>query len=325
MPKDTIHSVHGRPLSREGLRPVMPDLRQFAAVRRIALDDGPERGVRALDFTTGGGLDFWVLSDRCLDIGTLRWRGHPIAWQTSTGFPAPGLMDLEADGGWGFMRGFSGFMVTCGLDHVRQPRDGKPMHGKVPFSPARLLAYGEDWDRPDPVLFCEGEVDQAMHLAEFLRLRRRVEAPIGGSSLRFIDRVTNLGPEPQEHQLLYHINIGWPALDAGSLLSRDGAPLLPPFEPSGENRSTVSFPSGPSPQASCELSLPRLGARLRVGYDAATLPCLQIWRDPRPQRHVLGIEPCTSDRNADGASATAVVLQPGESRDYRVEILLSPA
>jgi hypothetical protein len=65
------------------------DPRQFASVRRITLDDGPERGVRALAFSTGGGLDFWVLSDRSLDIGPLWWRGACVAGAGR--FPKPGL------------------------------------------------------------------------------------------------------------------------------------------------------------------------------------------------------------------------------------------
>ena len=116
------------------------DLRQFAAVRRITLDDGPERGVRALAFSTGGGLDFWVLSDRSLDIGPLWWRGLPLAWQAPTGFSSPALHDAEGDQGFGFNRSFSGFLVTCGLDHIRQPADGHPLHGRLPFTPARVTA-----------------------------------------------------------------------------------------------------------------------------------------------------------------------------------------
>ncbi len=41
----------------------LPTPRQFASVRPIMLDDGPERGVRCLGFSTGGGLDFWALTD----------------------------------------------------------------------------------------------------------------------------------------------------------------------------------------------------------------------------------------------------------------------
>jgi pimeloyl-ACP methyl ester carboxylesterase len=58
-----------------GLRAFVGDLRQLASVRRIVLDDGPEAGVRALAFSTGGGLDFWVLTDRSFDLGPVWFRG----------------------------------------------------------------------------------------------------------------------------------------------------------------------------------------------------------------------------------------------------------
>lgn len=307
------------------IRPLVGDLRQVASVRRIVLDDGPERGVRALAFSTGGGLDFWVLSDRTLDIGPLNWRGRPIAWQTPTGFRSPSLMDLEADGGLGFLRGFSGMLVTCGLDGVRYGGPGRPLHGHLPFTPARVTAYGEDWDRDTPVLFCEGIVDQVRVFGEMLRLHRRIEADVGGCTLRIQDRVVNLGPEPQDHQILYHINPGWPALATGSQLTLDGRPIVPPFEPvaQGGGRSSLVFPSGPGPVARCELTLPDLGGRLTVAFDTATLPFLQVWRDPRPQSHVMAIEPVTSDKNADGTSGPPVVLAPGAVRDYRLSLGLS--
>src|SRR5687767_1956540 len=74
-------ALFGQELQARSLQRWVGDLRQLASVRRIALDDGPERGVRALAFSTGGGLDFWVLTDRSFDIGPLWFRGLPIAWQ----------------------------------------------------------------------------------------------------------------------------------------------------------------------------------------------------------------------------------------------------
>jgi len=141
------------------LRTKVGDLRQFASVRRITLDDGVERGVRALAFSSGGGLDFWALSDRSLDIGPLWWKGMPVAWQSMAGFRSPALHDAEGDGGRGYSRTNSGFLVTCGLDHIRQPLDSHPMHGRLPFTPARVTAYGEDWERDElyEVLRGEGE------------------------------------------------------------------------------------------------------------------------------------------------------------------------
>ena len=94
-------------------RPLVGDLRQIASVRRIVLDDGPKRGVSALAFSTGGGLDFWVLVDRAMDIGPLWHRGTPMAWQSPAGFRHPALVDVEGDGGHGFGRGFSGFLMKA--------------------------------------------------------------------------------------------------------------------------------------------------------------------------------------------------------------------
>ena len=81
--------MFGVPVTRDALRPLAGDLRQLASVRRIVLDDGSERGVRALAFSTGGGLDFWVLADRSLDIGPLWLRGMQLAWQAPPASRAP--------------------------------------------------------------------------------------------------------------------------------------------------------------------------------------------------------------------------------------------
>ena len=128
------------------LRAKVGSLSQFASVRRITLDDGVERGVRALAFSSGGGLDFWVLSDRSLDIGPVWWKGMPAAWQSMAGFRSPALHHAEEDGGRGYSRTNSGFLVTCGLDHIRQPHDPHPMHGRLPFTP--VTRAGVNGSRP---------------------------------------------------------------------------------------------------------------------------------------------------------------------------------
>jgi hypothetical protein len=208
------------------MRAKLGDLRQFASVRSIRLDDGVEHGVRALAFSSGGGLDSWVLSDRSLDIGPLWWRGVPLAWQSMAGFRSPALYRAEEDGGRGYGRSNSGFVVTCGLDHIRQPIGGHPLHGRLPFTTARVTAHGEDWDREEPVLFCEGEVMQFRFGAEALRLRRRIEVPIGGSEIRIRDVVENLGANQTPQASLYHFNLGYPAIAPGSIVRLGAKQLL---------------------------------------------------------------------------------------------------
>jgi hypothetical protein len=311
-------SAAGRNVGREPLADLVGDLRQLASVRRVELADGPERGVRALVFSTGGGLDFWVLQDRSMDIGTLAWRGVPVAWLHPGGFAHPGLGDPARDGGRGIERSLGGFLVTCGLDNVRQPRDGRPLHGTLPFTPARLIASGEDWAAPTPVLYAEAEMVSArLHGASF-RLVRRIEAEIGRTRLTVSDTVENIGPEPAEMMILYHVNLGFPAVGRGTAVALDGRPIpfrdtvsdaAPPAAvtyPTGDGDgdfavSVVRPPTGDWPGFRMEI----LGARQR-------LPHVQFWQDWRRRRNIFSIEPVNCDRNADGTSGPGTLLAPGE-------------
>jgi hypothetical protein len=312
------------------LRPKVGDLRQVASVRRIVLDDGAERGVRALAFHAGGGLDFWALADRSLDIGPLWWRGRAVAWQNPTGFQNPGLHDREGDGGHGFGRSFSGFLVTCGLDHIRQPIDGHPLHGRLPFTPARVTAYGEDWEREMPVLFCEGEVIQARHGGEAFRLTRRIEAAIGGQALSITDTVENLAAKPWPQASLYHFNLGFPALADGTVVESRGRRLLGPLRvpDSGLLPESKSWPVDRDGPAECTVLAPQTdGARLAItfSWSAETLPHLQVWHDLRPRTCVLSIEPCTSARPEPGLRSEEPVVEAGAARRYRLDVSIDGA
>jgi len=311
--------VNGRMKASE-VRDNVADLRQIASVRRIVLDDGVEQGVRALAFSTGGGLDFWVLADRSLDIGPLWWRGLPMAWQGPTGFQHPRWHDREADDGRGFAKSFSGFLVTCGLDHIRQPVPGHPMHGRLPFTPAVLTGYGADWERETPVPYCEGEITQRQPGGEHFRLERRLEAVIGGASLSIRDTVRNLAATAQHQASLYHFNLGYPALDDGTVVEQGGQRRLGPLKlpDAAASREARSFAVGTAERALCTVMTPSVA--LDFGWNAATLPHLQLWHDLTPGAGVLSIEPCTSARLPDGTGGDEPLLAPGGERAYALDI-----
>jgi hypothetical protein len=302
------------------------DLRQLASVRRIMLDDGAERGVRALAFSNGNGLDFWALSDRALDIGPLWWKGTPIAWQSMAGFRSPALHHAEEDDGRGFSRSFSGFVVTTGLDHIRQPLGPHPLHGRLPFTPAKVTAYGEDWDREEPVLFCEGEIMQFRFGGEALRLRRRIEVPIGGNEVRITDRVQNLAAQETPQASLYHFNLGYPAIASGSTVTLNSKELLRvnAFPEPADIPASVSYPTDATRRAVCTVSTPTEDKKkldIAFAFTTDTLPHLQIWHDFRPHSCVLGIEPCTSERTL--IPPPERTLKPDEMRQFELNISFS--
>jgi hypothetical protein len=304
-------------LNADELKPLVGDLRQYASVRSVVLDGGVERGLRALLFSTGGGLDFMVLVDRAMDIGAMNFRGVPLAWQSPTGFRSTAAGAVESDGGRGFNRSFSGLLVTCGLEHIRQPSGDSPLHGRLPGTPARLLAHGEDWDRN--VLFCEGETVQSAYGRESFILRRRIEAPVGGNSVTINDEVENIGPEPWPHEVLYHLNFGYPAIDNGAALTRDGATVWNGLQLAyaGAKSDVVCF-AAKTGEASAKLDGGRVTVTVTQGSE--TLPYQQFWRDLRPHVGVLAIEPCSTPHPSLAPGGQKPILAPGEKRRYRVTI-----
>jgi len=306
----------GLPTTRAALRRLVGDLRQLASVRRITLDDGVEHGLRALAFSTGGGLDFWVLADRALDLGPLWFRGVQLGWQAPSGFAHPALLERLDDKGRGVERWFSGLLMTCGLDHLRQPA-GEVLHGHLPLTPARVSAYGEDWERDTPVLFCAGEVTQSRVNGEAWRLHRRIEAPIGGTTLTLHDRVENLLGKPRCFGLMHHVNFGFPLVQDGARVTLNGTTLFA-LDLADTGPRIRCVPSG-GPEASCTVAAPGFSATL--AYDGAALPFLQLWHNLDPATRVVAFEPCTSERLADGSSGPEPELASGAS--FSVSLTLS--
>lgn len=343
-------TIYGRRLTRVEFERHVGATRQVAGIEFVQFADGSERGVRALVFRTGAGLDFSVLVDRTMDIGRFDYRGVPFAWQSATGFRNPALLDPADEGGTGFMRGFSGLLCTCGFDHIRQPDRGAadhfdlplrkeisyPMHGRGALQPARLDGHGEIWDGDECTLWCEGTVSQVQALGENIEFRRRVEAKVGGTHLRIVDTVTNRGFSRTPHMLLYHINVGWPILDAGA---RFVAPVRGTFAASVPRESqqagwrtqtepkarfvqqvfdhdAVSDSAGRIPAA---LVNDRIGLGFLVDYDARRFVCLQQWQAFGEGVYGFGIEPATSHWGArdDAVRREEIVwLAHGEQRTY---------
>ncbi|MBL8834440.1 MAG: DUF4432 family protein [Rhodospirillales bacterium] len=343
-------TIYGQKLTRREFERRVGAMRQIAGIELVTLADGSERGVRALEFRTGAGLDFSILIDRTMDIGRFDYRGVPFAWQSGTGFRNPAYMDPMGDGGNGFMRGFSGLLCTCGFDHVRQPDKGDadhydlplrkeiayPMHGRGAFQPARLDGYGEIWDGDECTLWCEGTVGQVQVMGENLTFVRRVEVRVGMVDVRVVDTVTNRGFSRTPHMLLYHINVGWPLLEEGA---RFVAPVRGTFAANIPRESqqtgwrTQSDPmkrfiqqvfdhdavadrNGRIPAA---LVNDRIGLGFLVDYDARQFRCLQQWQAFGEGVFGFGIEPATAHwgNRADAARRDEIVwLEYGESRSY---------
>jgi hypothetical protein len=197
------------------------------------------------------------------------------------------------------------------------------LHGRLPVTPARVLGSGESWHGQVPLLHARGEVLQSRLGAECLRLDRRITAPIGGCELTIADTVTNDADRMQAHDILYHFNLGYPAVASGTTVEFNGRRLRGPLQPgdlngSGDARCVKSEADGTARARVCAPG-PR-GVVVEFEFDTASLPYLQVWQDLRPRCGLLAIEPCASRRTEGGGSAGVPVLAPGESREYRITL-----
>ncbi len=339
--------LFGQAHDRRSLLRRLPHPQSACGVRLVTLGDRPERGVRLLQFRTGGGLDFAVTVDRCMDIGEVSFRGVPLGWQSPAGFRAPWLTDLESEGGLGLNRGFSGFWVTCGFDHYGPAATSSavhfnspmrdemrhPLHGRGAMTPATLRGYGADWVDDALLLWAEGDIRQVMMFGENLLVRRRIEAWSNSASFTVTDTVTNDGFVATPHMLLYHINAGWPLLDEGARIvspiaeteaAAESTPIVPGPQPA--NLQTVlshRVRADAAGRATASLVNDRLGLSLGIDFDASVLPWMAEWRCYAEGVYALGLEPKTNRRGTRAALDEAGELRhlaPGESVTYLTRI-----
>jgi hypothetical protein len=345
--------LYGQALSRRDVARRAGAFSAFAGVRLMTLGDGVERGIRLLEFRTGTGLRFTVLVDRALDVADCDYKGMSIGWHSPTGFRHPGLHEYEGEGGLGWLRSFSGLLVTCGLDHILfmntedashyiyGPRKtvSHSIHGRISTIPARLTGYGERWDGDVCTLWCEGIVQQAAMFAEDLHLVRRIEATVGTNEIRLTDRVVNHGFYRTPHMYCYHINVGHPVLDEGS---RYVAPIADVVWAAHAGESyrwqNVGYRTMPAPQdgfheqvwqhemaadADGRVPVALVNDRLALGFEVETrkdqFPCQFEWQALQAGQYALGLEPSTNHVLGHGYArdkGELIWLEHGDERRY---------
>lgn len=345
--------LYGDTRSRRDIAALSGSLSQFAGVRLMTLGDGLERGIRMLEFRTGTGLRFTVLVDRCLDIADCEYDGMGFGWHSAAGFRHPGLHEYEGEGGLGWLRSFSGLMLTCGLDHILfmhdepaahyhyGPREtaNHSIHGRASTIPARLNGYGESWDGDRCTLWCEGSVMQGTVFGEHLEMIRRIEVEVGSNDIRISDRVVNRGFYRTPHMYLYHINVGHPVLAEGS---RYLAPIRDVVwaghQGDAYKAQNVGYQTMPAPQlnfleqvwqhetgadADGKTPVALVNDALGIGFEVTTrkdqFPCMYEWQNLQAGQYALGLEPSTNHVPGHGFAeerSELIWLEHGQERRY---------
>ena len=302
-------------------------LRPTAAVDVVEGRD--ERGIRRITVRVADGWSFDVLPDRGLDIGGAWWRGAPVAWRSPIETdPGPGR-------GWGD-RFLGGLLVTCGPDQIGVARDGA-LHGRHSATPAHDVAWRRTLSPAGVSVEITGTIDDVHMFGRHVRIRRAITTSTVDEALRVHDRVENLGLEPAPVALLYHVNLGAPAIAPGARVSIEAertiarehtqsvpdATVLP--DPIQHTEETVFAHIGVRADdgtARAIVTTPD-GRRTEVAWSAGTLPRCYQWVLPTRGGWALGIEPANAplfEPERESEQTRAVRVSPGEVIETSVAI-----
>ena len=340
--------LYGREWGREELLRHVGDLGQIAGIQPCRLDEGKAGGMRALEMNAGDGLRFTVLPDRCLDIPYCEYRGVPLVWQARNGLVAPEYYDAR---GQEWLRSFFGGLVTtCGLTQVGPPceDDGDPLglHGRIANAPAEDVQWGGEWQGDEHTFWISGTMRETRVFAENLRLQRRISTRLGGRSIHIHNRVENWGDQETPLMVLFHINSGFPLLDAHTRLivadekmeprderAQEGAQEHTRFGPPQAGWAEQVYyhdvkPDG-SGWASCavvneQMELPfGRGLGLAVSWRKDQLWNLVEWKQLGVGDYVVGTEPANcrpEGRCAARQNGRLEFIRPGQAREFELEL-----
>jgi hypothetical protein len=316
---------------------------QIAGVRPVKYSDGRAKGIRALDFYTGSGLEFTVLVDRCMDIYTARYKGIPLVWQSLTGVVSPEYHESE---GSGWLRSWAGgLMTTCGFEQAGTAcvDEGVSygLHGRAGNLPAENVQVDQRWEHDDFVLRARGQVKQSYFLSENYLLTREISTTMGESVLRVHDRVENPGFSRAPFEFLYHINFGFPVVDDGSrlifpsvnttprdIVASEGLDEWEILSPPVKDYQEQVFEHEMSPDDEGYVLTAIVNDNLHDGlgvyvrYDFAAFPYFAEWKQMGEGIYSLGFEPGNCHphgRKRERERRTLQFLEPSESKDFYIE------
>jgi hypothetical protein len=327
------------------------------SVTSTTLRGGLQEGVDVVEINTGK-LSFSILPTRGMGIWKGRCGDVTLGWESPVKDPVnPAFMNLQDRGGLGWLKGFNEWFVRCGVNSMGAPGmdtvldySGNAMdvpltlHGNIANIPARAVSV----EITEEAILVKGEVDETMMFGPPLRLNTEIRADIGTGRMSIIDTVTNMGDNPQEHEMLYHINYGPSLLEEGSRLVAAFEQVAPRDPRSVEGIDTFDHYGPPQVGFVEQAYLYRLAGkgdsretmallRNAAGDQASLLrftledfPCFTLWKNTAGMAdgYVTGLEPATNfpnGRRFEREQGRVMSLAGGESRTtvLSMEVLVS--
>ncbi len=322
------------------------DMSQLASAQPFELVDGIESGVRGVWLRNAAGLEISVIADRGMGIGSLLYRGIPIPFTSAAGAVHPSYSEPN---GLAWLRSWpGGFLTPCGLTQVGSPCTDEGvelgLHGRLSSLSARNLAWGGEWQGDAYMVWARGSLRESSVLGENILMTRTIGMRLDEPGFWIEDRVENQGFTPAPHMFLQHINLGFPLIDADTILELPAHTTQPRDEAArlgldqycefsvpiaGFHEQVFYHDLVPDLQGQVEVRLlnPTFasgrGISFTLKYTKADYPMLVEWKMMSEGLYVVGLEPANchvEGRVRERELGTLQTLAPQEVRNYRIDM-----
>ena len=283
---------------------------QLCMAQRVQVTDGRGNGARQI-YVANGKLNFVLSESNALDILRLWHEG------TNVGFVSKnGLYTAPAD----FLGAFpAGMLYTCGFDAIGGV-EGHAIHGRVHSIPAQSRELSANENGVKVV----AEIRDTALFGQNLSMTRTISTAVGSGEVKIEDRLVNCAFRDEKYCMLYHVNVGYPMVDAGARIvgkfalskprtpwsAHEMAKMLEVETPKDNAEETCYFHMTKDGKMSIENK--SLGKRFTV---ASSLRRFVQWKSRASGDFVVGLEPCTSW--LDGELKYSV-LKPGKSVKHTI-------
>ncbi len=311
--------------------------------RLVKLSGGRSEGVEILEVESAN-FRVAILPTRGMSIWKAWLDDFEIGWKSPVAGPVhPSYVPIYDPSGIGWLDGFDELVVRCGLESNGAPDfDDRgnlkyPLHGKIGNLPADNLCVTVEPEAGSLVV--KGTVSETRFLVRSLELGVQYKFQVNQPTIDCVDTVTNRSTRSSSMQLLYHINVGSPILEAGSEVAIAYSEVAPRDARAVEGIDTWSSYLGPTIGYSEQVYFVKplsdangwttallhnaSGSKgVALGFDTQTLPYLNLWKNTAAEEdgYVTGLEPATgfpNPRSFEESQGRVVALTPAESRVFR--------
>ncbi len=315
------------------------------SVAKSTLRSGVSAGVELIEVDNGL-QKVSILATRGMGLWKIEREEVRFGWDSPVPQPVhPAFINLKSRNGLGWVEGFNELLCRCGLSFNGPPGNDEAapsplesdltLHGQIANLPAESVSVEFETDGDRETIVIRGVVREASLFGPNLELQVEYRIGIGSNEIVINDTVINRASRPAELEMLYHINLGTPVLEAGASWQAPLKMIAPRDARAAEDVATTSTYLPPTPGYAeqvyfCELlgdpdgqsavllknSSGDLGFGLEFGL--SSLPCFTIWKNTQAieDGYCTGLEPSSSFPNFKGferSQGRVVNVAPGES------------